>query len=331
MKKILVIGGNGFVGTNLLKKLKINTESSEIFSGDLNENNSDNNFLIDVTKPSSFDCIANKGINVLINLAAVHRDDVRPLTKYDDVNVGGAENVCNAARKYNINTIIFTSSVAIYGFAPPNTKESGEPNYFNDYGRTKYQAEQVYKKWQSEDKSNRKLVIIRPTVIFGEGNRGNVYNLLNQIASSKFIMFGAGKNKKSMAYVENVVSFIDYSLSFKPGLHIYNYIDKPDLDMNNLVSKVRLSLFKKNNVGIRLPAFIGISIGYIADFLSMLIGKSLPVSSIRVKKFLATTQFDSSICQTDFVAPFSLNDALSKTVRYEFIDDNSDKPIFETE
>ena len=42
MKKILVIGGNGFVGTNLLKKLKINTESSEIFCGDLNENNSDN-------------------------------------------------------------------------------------------------------------------------------------------------------------------------------------------------------------------------------------------------------------------------------------------------
>ena len=144
-------------------------------------------------------------------------------------------------------------------------------------------------------------------------------------------MFGAGKNKKSMAYVENVVSFIDYTLSFKPGLHIYNYIDKPDFDMNNLVSRVRLSLFKKNNVGIRLPAFIGISIGYIADFLSRLIGKSLPVSSIRVKKFMATTQFDSSINQTGFVAPISLHDALSKTVRYEFIDDNSDKPIFETE
>jgi len=56
--------------------------------------------------------------------------------------------------------------------------ESGEPNYFNDYGRTKYLAEQVYKEWQAEDPENRSLVIVRPTVIFGEGNRGNVYNLV---------------------------------------------------------------------------------------------------------------------------------------------------------
>ena len=39
------------------------------------------------------------------------------------------------------------------------------------------------------------LIIVRPTVIFGEGNRGNVYNLLNQIASGKFLMVGKGENK----------------------------------------------------------------------------------------------------------------------------------------
>ena len=48
----------------------------------------------------------------------------------------------------------------------------GESNYFNDYGRTKYLAEQVYKAWQAEDPESRTLVIVRPTVIFGEGNRG---------------------------------------------------------------------------------------------------------------------------------------------------------------
>ena len=326
--KIAVIGGSGFVGTYLCKEIEKKDIDYCIYDINTEIDNPKIQYC-DVTDLNSVQNI--KNCSAIINLAAEHRDDVTPISKYDDVNVEGARNICKTATKYGINKIIFTSSVAVYGFAPKNTDENGEINYFNDYGRTKYQAEQVYKEWQSKDKSNRKLVIIRPTVIFGEGNRGNVYNLLNQIALRKFIMFGAGKNKKSMAYVENVVSFIDYSLSFKTGLHIYNYIDKPDFDMNNLVSRVRLSLFKKNNVGIRLPAFIGISIGYIADFLSRLIGKSLPVSSIRVKKFMGTTQFDSSIHQTGFVAPISLNDALSKTVIYEFIDDNPDKPIFETE
>ena len=66
----------------------------------------------------------------------------------------------------------------------------------------------VYKDWQSEDPENRTLIIVRPTVIFGEGNRGNVYNLLNQVASRRFVMFGNGKNIKSMAYVENIAAFL---------------------------------------------------------------------------------------------------------------------------
>ena len=331
MKKIFIIGGSGFLGTNLLEKLDSNKDLYKTYCGDLYKKEKTNYLSIDVTNSKTLDHISNKDIDIIINLAAVHRDDVQPISKYDDVNVGGAVNVCNAARKNKINTIIFTSSVAIYGFAPARTNESGEPNYFNDYGRTKYLAEQVYKEWQSEDKLNRRLVIVRPTVIFGEGNRGNVYNLLNQIASRKFVMFGDGTNKKSMAYVKNVVSFLEHSLSFKPGLHIYNYIDKPDFDMNYLVACTRNILFDKNNVGIRLPAFIGIFIGYIADFLSKLLNKPLPVSSIRVKKFMGTTQFDSSVDKTNFVAPVSLADGLYRTLKYEFIDDNSDKPTYETE
>lgn len=208
---------------------------------------------LDVEDADSLDSIS--AAHTIINLAAVHRDDVRPLNRYDDVNVQGAKNVCEAASKQGINKIIFTSSFAIYGFAPADTDESGRPNDFNEYGCTKYFAEQVYKAWQAEDPVSRNLVIVRPTVIFGEGNRGNVYNLLRQIASRWSVMFGDGANRKSMAYVENVVAFIEYSLSFKPGLHIYNYIDKPDFGMNTLVSEARKTLFGKNNVGLRLPHF----------------------------------------------------------------------------
>jgi nucleoside-diphosphate-sugar epimerase len=269
--------------------------------------------------------------DTIINLAAVHRDDIEPKSRYDDVNVQGSRNICNAARKYGINKIIFTSSVAIYGFAPADTTESGKPNYFNDYGRTKFIAEQVFNDWQSEDPQNRTLVIIRPTVVFGEGNRGNVYNLFKQIASGMFVMIGDGKNKKSMAYVENIAAFIQHTLSFRPGIHVYNYIDKPDLDMNTLISFARNVLLGKNNIGLRLPGFVAIGLGYIVDLASKISGKKFPVSSIRIKKFLATTQFSSSIQNTEFIAPVSLQDGINKTLNYEFVEDNSNKRTFETE
>ncbi|MDG1818275.1 MAG: NAD(P)-dependent oxidoreductase [Porticoccaceae bacterium] len=326
---ICIIGGAGFVGTRLSKRMSRAGKDFGIFDAQLSKAFGSKTIIGDVCKSVDYEALPKS--DVLINLAAVHRDDVRPLSRYDEVNVGGAEASCNFARQAGINKIVFTSSVAIYGFAPPETGEEGEPNYFNDYGRTKYLAEQVYKKWQAEDPDNRSLVIIRPTVIFGEGNRGNVCNLFTQIARKRFVMFGDGKNRKSMAYVENVVAFLEYSLDFPPGLHIYNYVDKPDLDMNTLVKTARKALFGENNVGIRLPRFIGVGAGYLADGIAKITGKSLPVSSIRVKKFLGTTQFGSAVSKTGFVAPVKLEDAIERTLRYEFIEDNSDQPEFLTE
>ena len=326
--EIAIVGGAGFVGSRLTTRFRKGNVFSNKYDIDLS-NQLDKSIYLDVEDVDSLDQLA--GVSTIINLAAVHRDDVRPLSRYDDVNVQGAKNVCEAACKHGVHKIIFTSSVAIYGFAPADTNESGESNYFNDYGRTKYLAEQVYKAWQLEDPEIRTLVIVRPTVIFGEGNRGNVYNLLRQIASRRFLMFGDGTNIKPMAYVENVVAFIEYSLSFGPGLHIYNYIDKPDFDMNTLISGARKTLFGKTNVGLRLPGFVGIALGYVADLAAIIIRKPLPVSSIRVKKFMGTTQFTSSVSDTGFVPPVSLEEGLARTLRYEFMEDNSDKRTFETE
>lgn len=315
-----IIGGAGFIGNRLISYLK--NKNINFLVGDLKADNP-SIIKIDIEDLNSLDNIANS--DCIINLAAVHRDDIRPVSRYDDVNVQGSINICKAARKHNINKIIFTSSVAIYGFAPPNTDELGEARYFNDYGRTKYLAEQVYKEWQEEDPERRTLVIVRPTVVFGEGNRGNVYNLLNQIASGKFAMIGNGKNKKSMAYVQNVAAFLEYSMSFKPGLHIYNYIDKPDFEMNDLVYFVQKRLSPKNKIIFRLPRFLGILLGYIGDFVANLTGTSVPITSIRIKKFLATTQFSSSVRKTGFVAPVSLEEGLNRTLTNEFLKDNSEK------
>ena len=326
---IKIIGGSGFIGTRLSKRL--NKNNSEFFIVDKAISKTFENIcsIADVRDTDSLSKVLNRD-DIIINLAAEHRDDVSPKSLYDDVNVQGARNICEVAEEKGINTIIFTSSVAVYGFAPLGTKEDGKINYFNDYGRTKYEAELVYKAWQEKDPKNRKLVIVRPTVVFGEQNRGNVYNLLRQIASGKFMMIGDGTNRKSMAYVENVAAFLEYSLKFENGVHIYNYIDKPDFDMNTLVKNVNKALGKDEKVGFRMPFAIGYSIGKVFDLVALITGKKFTVSSIRIKKFCSDSMFDTSIEKSGFVRPVKLEDGLASTIKYEFVDKTQDE-VFYTE
>lgn len=325
-EKISIVGGSGFLGTRLVERFYKKEVDFNII--DVCEEKNSNSYG-DVEDINSLHIL--KDSSVIINLAAMHRDDIKPITRYDDVNVGGARNICDSAREHDIDKIVFTSSVAIYGFAPLGTDEGGEPNYFNDYGRTKYEAELIYKAWFDEDPKNRTLVIIRPTVIFGEGNRGNVFNLLNQINNKKFLMIGSGKNYKSMAYVENVAAFIEYSLNFEKGMHTYNYIDKPDFNMNDLIRIIRKKLFDKDSVGFRVPLSLGLLVGYLADLIAIILRRSLPISSIRVKKFISNTMFSTSLDKTGFIPPVTLKEGLQRTLKYEFLENNSNKKTFYSE
>jgi len=186
---INIVGGSGFIGTRLSILLKRDEVEFKIVDKVISEAFPSQTVLADVRSAEALESAVSEN-SILINLAAEHRDDVRPISLYDEVNVQGARNLCEVARQKGINKIIFTSTVAVYGFAPLGTDETGAISPFNEYGRSKYAAELIFKEWQQEDTSNRTLVIVRPTVAFGEQNRGNVYNLLRQIASGRFVMAG---------------------------------------------------------------------------------------------------------------------------------------------
>lgn len=322
MMRVAVIGGSGFIGSFLCKLFIQKKTEFHILDIKKSDAFPDKFNFADVRSADDLDKTLNFS-SIIINLAAEHKDDVSPKSLYDDVNVKGAENICNIARLKNITKIVFTSSVAVYGFAPLNTGESGKINPFNDYGRTKWEAETVYRSWFEEDPQNRTLVIIRPTVVFGEGNRGNVYNLLKQIASGRFVMIGNGLNIKSMAYVENVAAFISYSLNFNPGLHLYNYIDKPDFNMNSLVAMVNRIMGRPERIKFRLPYWIGIFIGLICDLSSIILRKNFPISAIRVKKFCSSSAYKSSLLKTGFISPKNIFEAVNETVKHEFIKNNN--------
>ena len=331
MRKIYIIGGSGFIGTNLYSQLLKNSSLSCFILDKVVSNYFTNDSKIaDVRNIEELLEQIPYGAEI-INLAAEHTDNVSPISLYHEVNVIGAQNICDVARIKNINKIIFTSSVAVYGFAPVGTDENGNIAPFNEYGKSKWEAEQVYKKWQEEDSQNRTLVIVRPTVVFGKRNRGNVFNLLKQIASGKFLMVGNGLNRKSLAYVENVSAFLEFSLMFKPGIHVYNYIDKPDFSMNQLVAHVHTLLNRQSRIKLRLPFVLGVAIGNVFDLIAFLFRKKFAISSIRVKKFCANSVFESAVDKTGFIPPVSLVEAIQRTVRYEFIESHDNEQVFYTE
>lgn len=269
--------------------------------------------------------------SLMINLAAEHRDDVRPVNLYEQVNVVGAKNICAIASELGINKIIFTSSVAVYGFTGLETTESGLINPFNEYGRTKFLAEEVYKNWQGELPCERSVVIIRPTVVFGEQNRGNVYNLFRQIASGRFVMVGAGENVKSIAYVGNVAAFIRHCMALKPGIHLFNYADKPDFSMNQLVSEVRNALGRSAHSNIRVPVPVGLAVGRCFDLMPWISGKRFRISSLRIKKFCADSVYGSTVNRFGFEPPFTLGTALRRTIEHEFLERHDGEPLYYSE
>ncbi|MDQ2179814.1 NAD-dependent epimerase/dehydratase family protein [Marinifilum sp. D714] len=330
MKNITLIGASGFVGTRLTSIIKEDFEL-KIFDKQVSHFYPELVTIGDVRNQDQLDA-GLEGQDTVVLLAAEHRDDVSPTSLYYDVNVQGTKNVLEAMDRNGVKNIVFTSSVAVYGLNKKNPNEEHPADPFNHYGKSKWQAEEVLREWYEKDPENRSLTIVRPTVIFGERNRGNVFNLLKQIASGKFLMVGKGTNFKSMAYVGNIVAFLKYHLeNVKPGYQVYNYIDKPDLCMNDLVTQVEKSLDKKIP-STHFPYWLGMLGGFGFDLLSSITRKKFTVSSVRVKKFCATTQFDATAAHSSgFKAPYSLAEGLHNTLHYEFVEDNNDGITFVTE
>lgn len=318
--RILVTGGSGFIGTPLVGELLKEHHQVTIFDKDISSKYPDIVVLGDVRDKDAIIKAATKH-DVIYHLAAEHKDDVRHVSLYYDVNVGGAKNLVAAANNAGINKIIFTSTVAVYPLNTGMPDEQSKTLPFNKYGESKYEAEKVFNEWVSED-NNRSLVIVRPVAIFGKKNRGNVYNLLLQIYKKRFILVGSGRNKKSIGYVGNIVKFLTFCLDFGLGNHLFNYADKPDISTNELVSIAKHAFGRNSNCQLRMPYSIGLLAGYAFDILARASGKTFPISAIRIKKFCANTTVSAGrLLKTGFKPRYSIKEALEHTIKAEFTSD----------
>jgi nucleoside-diphosphate-sugar epimerase len=315
--KVLVVGGSGFIGTRLIDVLIERGHTVTNFDTLPSRATPTHHVTGDVRDAAALTTAA-AGHDAIINLAAAHRDDVHPVSLYTEINVDGARAVCEAASAAGIARMVFTSSVAIYGLDKVNPTEEFEPDPFNEYGRTKLAAEKVFTAWASADDS-RSLAIIRPSVIFGEGNRGNVHTLAAQVASGRFIQVGNGRNRKSMSYVGNIVEFLADSLKTPAGVRITNFADKPDLTTTELVALLRETLGRTRGSNVRLPLAVGVFAGHCFDALGRLTRRQFAISAIRMRKFAAETTVGTDRLEaTGFRPRYTLQESLVRTLSAEF-------------
>ena len=314
--RVFVIGGSGFIGSRLLGVLR--ERGHEVRNYDRIESPVIEGITTigDVTDTAAIAATA-AGHDIIVNLAAAHRDDVRPVSLYDEVNVDGARAVVAAAKLNGIRRILFTSSVAVYGLDKNDAAEDSVPEPYNDYGRTKLEAEKIYRAWADED-PERSLVIVRPSVVFGEGNRGNVYTLARQVSSGRFIMVGTGSNKKSMTYVGNIVEYLADLLDSPAGVHTSNYADKPDLSTRELIEVLRSTMDLPGN-DLRLPLRLGLAAGHTLDLVARVSRRTFPISAIRIRKFVSDTTVNTDRLESTGYRPrYSLAEGIKRTIEAEF-------------
>ena len=229
---ISLIGGSGFIGSYFVKYFKsIDTDFKII---DINKsqigldwNYGDVRNLETLQKEIEGDTI--------LHLAAEHKDNVKPSSLYFDTNLEGAKNLCTVAEKKKITKIVFFSSVAIY-----KSKKRKNP-----YGQSKFQSEKVFLSWFKRDPLKRKLIIIRPTAVVGDGNIGNLNNLRKIAQNPLFFLPFSGNNYKSLCTVGNLVAFTLKCLEEKKRLIISNYVDKPDLSVREIIDIIEYKYKKK--------------------------------------------------------------------------------------
>ncbi len=326
--KICVTGGSGFIGSHFYTELRRRGHALSILD------------LVPPTWDVAKDGVryvqgdirdkakmleAAEGCEAILHLAAAHHDFGISREEFFSVNEHGAEVICAAMDEARIRSICFYSSVAVYGeIAEPITEES-TPQPTSDYGQSKLAGEKVFHAWVDKGAAERTCLVIRPTVTFGERNFANMYSLIRQIHSGKFLPIGDGRNIKSLSYVENIVDASMYLWGLDqaertnpvgPGFHVFNYIEKPDMTSREITAACYESLGKKMP-GFSIPLPLAVLMGLPFDVVIALTGKNLPVSTARMKKLCKQTKYEADkVRSRGFVPKVTLREGIDRMVKW---------------
>lgn len=161
-------------------------------------------------------------VDIVFNLAAVHRTPGHEDFEYYETNVRGALNVINWCARQSVTRLVFTSSISVYGPTEEPVTEESAVAPSSSYGRSKLIAEELHKKW-AEASQDRRLVMVRPAVIFGMYEQGNFTRLASALRRRRFAYPGRSDTIKSCGYVQDLIESLFFALDRKDPLPLFNF------------------------------------------------------------------------------------------------------------
>jgi len=222
---VMVTGASGFIGRCLCQQLvKQGHPVIGVYRNSnppkISELNGIKPLLIDNIDDSTNWSEIPSDCDVIIHLAArVHQmnDTVaNPLEAFRKVNTYGTLKLAQHAEQLGVKQFIFLSSIGVNGAATTIEKpftENDVPRPYTPYTQSKWEAESELNKLASV--SNIVVTHIRPPLVYGPGNPGNLLRLFKLVDTGLPLPFRTVKNKKSFVGIDNLVSALIKAIDHK--------------------------------------------------------------------------------------------------------------------
>ena len=191
-----------------------------------------NTVRFDVRDAAQFETLGAR-FDVIVNLAAIHREPGHRAAEFFETNVAGARNLCSFAAGTGCREIIFTSSISVYGIHDRPVDETTHVEPRTPYGHSKHEAEQIHIDWARN--CGGRLSIVRPGVVFGPGEHGNVTRLVKEMLVRRRPICLQPDQPKAGIYIEELLSILHW-LRDQPldsgQHHLVNGVSNENLTFN---------------------------------------------------------------------------------------------------